>query len=168
MSSEHRYEAPRPIRDADQHATFHSGEPSLDEYLRKRALRNHVEGAARTYVATRDGQVVGYYALTSASIGRAQTPGRVRRNMPEPIPAVLLSRLAVDVREQGRRLGAHLLRDAILRSVRVADEIGVRVLVVHALHDRARSFYQRFDFEPSPTDPLHLMLLLNDVTILFG
>jgi GNAT superfamily N-acetyltransferase len=162
------YELPRPISASGDVATFDSGEPALDEYVRRRALINHLAGASRTYVASHDGRVVGYYALASASITRGATPGRVRRNMPEPIPALLISRLAVDRGEQGNRLGAHLLRDAILRCARVADEIGVRVILVHALHDRARGFYEHFDFEPSPTDPLHLMLLIKDVARLLG
>jgi predicted N-acetyltransferase YhbS len=156
------YSLPRPISEADDFSTFESGEPTLDEYLHKRALSNHLEGASRCFVTCRDGQVVGFYALASASIDHRDVPGRVRRNMPNPVPVILLSRLAVDRKEQHKGLGKHLLRDAITRSVQAADIVGVRALVVHALHDSARSFYEHFEFEPSPTDPLHLLLLIKD------
>lgn len=156
------YSGPRPITAGDEVAGFDSGEPSLDEYLRGRALANHVEGASRCFVTCRDGRVVGFYALASAAVERADTPGRVRRNMPDPVPVILLSRLAVDAKEQGKGLGSALLRDAITRAVAAAEIIGVRALLVHALHDQARAFYAHFDFEPSPTDPLHLLLLIKD------
>jgi GNAT superfamily N-acetyltransferase len=156
------YSAPRPIGPADEVATFDSGEPSLDEYLRSRALANHVEGASRCFVTIGQGKVAGFYALASAAVEHRHTSGRVRRNMPDPIPVVLLSRLAVDRKEQGRGLGKQLLRDAIIRAVQAADLIGVRAMLVHALHDDARAFYAHFDFEPSPTDPLHLLLLIKD------
>ena len=157
------YSAPRPIRADDDVANFDSGESSIDDYLRNRALSNHVEGASRCYVTCRVGRVVGFYALASASVERHTTPGAVRRNMPDPIPVILLSRLAVDTREQNKGLGKLLLRDAISRSVQAADLIGVRAMLVHAINDGARSFYYAHGFDPSPTDPLHLVLLIRDV-----
>jgi GNAT superfamily N-acetyltransferase len=160
------YSAPRPISEGDVVADFDSGEPSLDGYLRGRALANHVEGASRCFVTCRDGRVVGFYALASAAVERGGTPGRVRRNMPDPVPVILLSRLAIDRTEQGNGLGAQLLRDAITRAVAAAEIIGVRALLVHAVHERARTFYAHFDFEPSPTDPLHLLLLIKDARAL--
>jgi len=108
---------------------------------------------------------VGYYSLATGSVVHAEVSGKVRRNQPDPIPVILLGRLAVDHEEQGRGLGAHLLRDAILRTVEAANIIGVRALLVHALHERAREFYLHFDFEPSPTDPLHLFLLMKDAPV---
>lgn len=162
------YSAPRPIREADDIAAFDSGEPSLDGYLRTRPLVNDREGASRCFVTCRDGRVVGFYALTSAAVERAWVSGRVRRNMPDPVPVILLSRLAVDRAEQRRGLGKHLLRDAIARSVAAADLIGVRAMLVHALNEQARSFYRRFDFEPAPTDPMHLLLLIKDARVLVG
>lgn len=162
------YCAPRPISEADDVATFDCGEPSLDTYLRTRALANHVEGASRCFVTCRDGRVVGFYALASASVERSSAPGRVRRNMPDPVPVILLSRLAIDRNEQKSGLGKHLLRDAITRTVAAADLIGVRAMLVHALHDDARSFYRHFDFDPSPTDPMHLLLLIKDARALVG
>jgi GNAT superfamily N-acetyltransferase len=160
------YSAPRPIGAGVEVADFDSGEPSLDDYLRGRALANHVEGASRCFVTCRDGRVVGFYALASAAVERASTPGRVRRNMPDPVPVILLSRLAIDVKHQGHGLGAQLLRDAIIRAVAAAEIIGVRALLVHALHEQARTFYAHFDFEPSPSDPLHLLLLIKDARAL--
>lgn len=160
------YSSPRPISDDDDLAAFDSGESSLDEYLRTRALANHAAGASRCFVTCRAGRVVGFYALASAGVEHRTVPGRIRRNMPNPVPVILLSRLAIDRKEQNRGLGSHLLRDAITRCVQVADVIGVRAILVHALHDQARAFYLHFDFAPSPTDPLHLLLLIKDARAL--
>jgi predicted N-acetyltransferase YhbS len=156
------YSQPRPISEDDDSSRLDSGEPSLDDYLRLRALSNHRQGAARCFVTCRDGRIVGYYALASASIQHRDLSGRFRRNMPAPVPVILLSRLAVDRKEQGSGLGKNLLRDAIARSVSAAEIVGVRALLVHSLHDQARAFYLKFGFEPSPTDPLHLLLLIKD------
>lgn len=162
------YSLPRPIAEDDDTSTFDSGEPSLDEYLHKRALANHVQGASRCFVTCRAGRVVGYYALASASVQYRDVTGKMRRNMPDPVPVILLSRLAVDRTEQGSGLGKSLLRDAILRSVTASEIIGVRALIVHALNEGARAFYAHFDFEPSPTDPLHLLLLIKDARALIA
>lgn len=156
------YSLPRPISEADDVAAFDSGEPTLDDYLRSRALNNHVGGASRCFVTCYGGRVVGYYALASGAVSHAELSGKFRRNMPNPIPVILLSRLAIDGKHQGRGLGESLLRDAIARCVQVAEQIGVRAILVHAIHEDARSFYTRYQFEPSPTDPLHLMLLIKD------
>lgn len=156
------YSLPRPISESDDVAAFDSGEPSVDDYLRTRALNNHAGGASRCFVTCRDGRVVGYYALASGAVSHANLSGKFRRNMPDPIPVILLSRLAVDRKHQGGGLGENLLRDAITRSVQVAEQIGVRAILVHALHDVARRFYTRYQFEPSPTDSLPLMLLIRD------
>lgn len=156
------YCSPRPIRDTDNVAVFDSGEPVLDSYLRKKALAKHAEGASRCFVTCRNGCVVGFYALAAASVECRSAPSRVRRNMPQPSPVILLSRLAVDRAEQGAGLGAHLLRDAIIRSVAAADFIGVRAILVHALNHEAPSFYTHFGFELSPTDSLHLLLSIKD------
>jgi predicted N-acetyltransferase YhbS len=162
------YTLPRPINQADEFAEFDSGELSLDDYLRRRALANHVDGASRCFVTNKGKRVVGYYCLASGSVVHRETPGKVRRNMPNPVPVILLSRLAVDLKEQGNGLGSHLLRDAISRSVQAADSIGVRAILVHALNDDAASFYRHFEFTPSPTDDLHLTLLMKDARALLG
>lgn len=162
------YTQPRPIREGDDVAAFSSGDSGLDNYVRTRAWANHIEGASRCFVTCGGGRVVGFYALAAAAVERGSAPGRVRRNMPDPVPVILLSRLAVDRGEQGKGLGRHLLRDAIARSVEAADLIGVRAILVHAVGDGARSFYVRFGFESSPTDPLHLLLLIRDARAAIG
>ena len=156
---------PRPIEPADVTAGFDSGETSLDRYLIERALVNHVSGFARCYVSVESGgdRIVGYYTLSAVAIEHAHLPGRARRNAPNPVPAVLLGRLAVDRAAQGSGLGRHLVRDALLSTLAAADRIGVRLLIVHALHDAAAAFYASLGFAPSPTDPLHLYVLLADV-----
>jgi GNAT superfamily N-acetyltransferase len=157
-----RYGTPRPVTVDDELGEFDSGEPSLDEWLRKRALTNHAAGASRTFVTTREGRVVGYYALATGAVHRIDATRRVGHGMPDPVPVVLLGRLAADRKEQGHGLGSHLLRDAILRTIQVAEQVAVRAMLVHALNDAARQFYLQFDFEPSPTDDLHLLLLVKD------
>lgn len=155
---------PRPIAEGDLVTGFDSGEPSLDRYLSERALANHVAGFARCYVSTDgDGRVLGYYTLSAVAVEHAQLPGRARRNAPDPVPAVLLGRLAVTAAAQGSGLGRLLVRDALLSTLAAADRIGVRLLLVHALHERAASFYRSLGFAPSPTDPLHLYVLLADL-----
>jgi predicted N-acetyltransferase YhbS len=136
--------------------------------LRRRALANHVQGASRCFLTCRDERVVGYYAPALASVQHSDVVGKVRRNLPDPVPVILLSRLAVDLKERGTGLGKNLLRDAILRSIEASEIIGVRALLVHALPDNARAFYAHFDFEPSPTDPLHLLLLIKDARAIVG
>ncbi len=157
-------ERPRPIESSDNVAGFESGEASLDRYLADRALANHVSDVARCYVCvdSETTQVAGYYTLSAVAVERAGLPGRARRNAPTPVPAVLLGRLAIDRKAQGAGLGRLLVRDAILSTLAAADRIGVRLLLVHALHQDAAAFYAVLGFKPSPTDPLHLYLLLSD------
>lgn len=155
---------PRPIEPTDTTSGFESGEASLDRYLTDRALTNHLADLARCYVCV-DGEsnrVVGFYTLSAVAVEHADLPGRGRRHAPNPVPAVLLGRLAVDRKAQGTGLGRLLVRDAILSTLAAADRIGVRLLIVHALHEQATAFYSTLGFRPSPTDPLHLYLLLSD------
>lgn len=159
---------PRLLEATDHLAAFDCGEPALDDWLKRRALNSHNSGAARVYAVTRESAVVGYYALSTIAIVHDAVPGKVRRNMPDPVPGILLGRLAVDIKLAGLGLGGALLRDAILRTVQAADSIGVRALFVHALHDEAAAFYTRHDFEPSPTDPHHLFLLIKDARTALG
>ncbi|WP_250280742.1 MULTISPECIES: GNAT family N-acetyltransferase [unclassified Frankia] len=158
--------APRPIAAADDLSTFDSGESALDDWSRRRALGNRTAGASRCFVTCRDARVVGYYALATGAVQRLDTSRRIGQGMPDPVPVILLGRLAVGVKEQGRGLGAHLLRDAITRTIAAAEIVGVRALLVHALHDQARESYLHFGFEPSPTHPLHLFLLMKDARAL--
>jgi len=157
-----RYNAPVPLTAEHDLVGFRCGDAALDEWLHPYALVNQAAGSARTYVTTRGGRVVGYYALSSGAVSRADAPGRVGKAMPEPVPVLLLGRLAVDRAERGKGLGAYLLQDAILRTLNVADQIGVRALLAHASNESAAAFYARFGFEPSPTDALHMLLLLKD------
>jgi GNAT superfamily N-acetyltransferase len=142
---------------------FVCGEPDLDDWLRRWALANQRSGASRTYVATRKGRVVGYYALAAGAVAAAEATGRARRNMPDPIPVLVLGRLAVDLACQGRGLGLDLLRDAVLRSLAAADIIGIRAIVVHALNDRAARFYTRAGFVPTPLRPSAMLLVVADI-----
>lgn len=155
---------PRPIESADNTTDFDSGEESLNLYLTDRALSNHLADLGRCYVcidADAD-KVIGYYTLSAVAVEHVDLPGRLRRNAPNPVPAVLIGRLAIDIRAQGAGLGRLLVRDAIISTLAAADRIGVRILLVHALHEQAAGFYERFGFRRSPTDPLHLYLLLAD------
>lgn len=155
---------PRPIEATDNTTDFDSGEESLDRYLADRALTNHLADLGRCYVCidTDTEKVLGYYTLSAVAVEHADLPGKVRRNAPNPVPAVLMGRLAIDTKAQGSGLGRFLVRDAILSTLAAADRIGVRILLVHALHEQAATFYEKLGFKRSPTDPLHLYLLLAD------
>jgi GNAT superfamily N-acetyltransferase len=145
---------------------FRSGEASLDAWLRDRARGAAGAGSARTYVVVDAEQerVAGYHALTVASVEHDEATPRARKGMPRhPIPVVLLARLAVDETVQGQGIGAFLLRDAMTRAAAAAGRLGIRALLVHALHDEARAFYLRHGLESSPTDDLHLMVLIKDI-----
>jgi len=144
-------------------AGFDSGEPSLDDWLRKRALANQTSGASRTYVVCEGKRVVGYYALASGAVTAAGVPGRFKRNMPDPIPVVLLGRLAIDRSLHGQGLGRSLFRDAASRVSQAADVIGIRGIVVHALSDAARTFYLALGFVQCPGEPLILVVMLADL-----
>ncbi|WP_206093709.1 GNAT family N-acetyltransferase [Pandoraea thiooxydans] len=137
---------------------FNCGEPSLDDWLKRRALANHLNGASRTFVVTDPEQcVLGYYALAAGAVAHQETTSAVRRNMPDPVPVMVLARLAVDARAQGIKLGAALLQDAVARVQTVAENAGVRALLVHALNDRAKQFYEHYGFRESPVHPMTLM-----------
>jgi GNAT superfamily N-acetyltransferase len=153
--------APCPLDPTHLLDSFESGEISLDHWLKRRAWANQTNGASRTFVvADREGRVRGYHALAAGAVSHEAATGGVRRNMPDPIPVMVLARLAVDLRAQGIQLGASLLKDAVNRAVAVSQNVGVRALLVHALNDRARQFYEHYGFEPSPQRPLTLMLRL--------
>ena len=155
--------APEPLSSQHDLADFNSGMPSLDDWLRRRALANQVGGASRTFVVSDDERVVAYYALASSSIATNDATGRFRRNMPEPIPVVVLARLAVDRTCQGRGLGRGLVRDAAKRVIAAGEAIGIRGLIVHAISDDAKAFYLALGFLPSPTHEMTLMIPLGDL-----
>ena len=153
---------PEPLTAAHTLAEFACGEGSLDDWLKRRALANHLSGASRSFVvADSTGGVFGYYAMVAGAVAHAQASSSVRRNMPDPVPVMVLARLAVDQRAQGIKLGAALLQDAVNRATAVALNVGVRALLVHALNEPAKEFYTHYGFQPSPTHSMTLMLRLN-------
>jgi predicted N-acetyltransferase YhbS len=154
--------APEPLQDHHDLAAFQCGVPSLDDWLRRRARGNQASGASRTFVVCESNRVVGYYALAASGVAVAAAPGRFRRNMPEPIPVVVLGRLAIDVSQQGQGLGRALFRDAATRVIGAAETIGIRGILVHAISDQAKAFYLALGFEPSPLEPMMLMVTLGD------
>jgi len=156
-------QAPEPLTDQHKIDTFHSGVTSLDEWLKRRAVSNQLSGASRTFVARDDDRVIAYYALASSAITAAATRGRFRRNMPDPIPMVILARLAIDRPYQGRGLGRALFQDAVKRVIHAADAIGIRGMLVHAISEEAKSFYLKLGLEVSPLEPMTLMATLSDL-----
>lgn len=148
------FSAPTLLLEQHDIASFRSGEPSLDEWLRERALANMALSASRTFVSCKEGtqQVVGFYALSMGQILNQEAIGSVRRNMPRFIPAVVLGRLAVDETWHRKGLGAALLQDAVLRSMRAAGEVSARLIVVHAISPGAEAFYQQHGFVRLPVN----------------
>ncbi|HLF17940.1 MAG TPA: GNAT family N-acetyltransferase [Candidatus Omnitrophota bacterium] len=143
---------------------FDCGVEALNVYLKNFAYINNKNGSARTYVATRNNRVMGFYTLTPGSVTKEEAPQRVGKGLAyHPVPVIILARLAVDKNEQGGGIGKALLRDALTRIIAAAEIIGARAALVHAKDKRAKSFYERFGFEPSPIDQFHLYLLLKDI-----
>lgn len=158
--------APLPLAATHLLDDFACGKASLDEWLKRRALTNQSSGASRTFVVTdEEGRIYGYYAIAAGAVSHQGATSSVRRNMPDPVPVpvMVLARLAVDHRAQGIKLGASLLQDAVARAVSVSHNAGVRALLVHALHDRAKQFYEHYGFQESPQHPMTLMLRLHPV-----
>jgi GNAT superfamily N-acetyltransferase len=157
-----RLSAPQPLTAAHRLEDFSCGEPTLDEWLKRRAMANQQSGASRTFVVVdQDDRVQGYYAMAAGAVAHRLATGSVRRNMPDPVPVLVLARLAVDTRAQGHKLGGAMLQDAVRRAVVVSQNAGVRALLVHALNDRAKQFYEHYGFYASTLDPLTLMLRLD-------
>ncbi|EHF4969985.1 MULTISPECIES: GNAT family N-acetyltransferase [Enterobacter] len=158
-----RVTAPEPLSSSHQLAEFVSGEAVLDDWLKQRGLKNQTLGAARTFVVckTDTKQVVGFYSLTIGSVNHLEATGSLRRNIPDPIPVIILARLAVDFSFLGQGLGADLLHDAFLRCYRVAENIGVRAIMVHALTEEAKNFYLHHGFKSSQTQERTLFLKLS-------
>jgi GNAT superfamily N-acetyltransferase len=155
--------APTLLTDAHQFAAFDCGVPPLDDWLKRRARSNAVSGASHTYV-TYDGDVVaGYFALAAGAVAVTATPGRFRRNMPDPIPVIVLGRLAVDRAHASKGLGRLLFRDAGLRALQAAEIIGVRGVLVDAISDDAKAFYLAVGMVVSPLSPMTLMITLTDL-----
>ena len=154
---------PDPLADHHDITDFQCGEPSLDDWLKRRARANQVSGASRTYVACEGKRVIGYYALAPGVVTVGGAPGRFRRNMPNPIPVAVLARLAVNHDWHGRGLGRALFRDAALRVAQAAVAIGIRGIVVHAISEEAKKFYLALGFYASPSEPMMLMVTLSDI-----
>ena len=152
--------APTLLTEAHDLNLFQSGNDNLDQWLRRRARANQVSGASRTYVVAENARVVGYYCLSSGGLDLADAPGSIRRNMPDPIPMAILGRLAIDRSWQGKGLGTALLQDAVLRTGQAAAILGIRGILVHAISDEAKVFYERYGFAASPTNPMTLALSL--------
>jgi predicted N-acetyltransferase YhbS len=149
------------LTDAHRLDAFDCGVDALDRWLRQSARVAVASGTAATYVLCRDERVVGYYALAMSAVAHAQAPSRLRRGMPDPVPVVLLARLALDRSEHGRSLGGHLLVDALARCVRGGSEFGARAVVVDAVSAEAGEFYRHFDFRD--LDERRLWRRLSDV-----
>lgn len=149
-------ERPSPISENDPTDHFDSGSPVLDKWLAARALRNENSGASRTYVVREAGQIVAFYSLANGGADHSGAPGRIRRNMPNPIPVMILTRLAVARTHQGRGLGRALVRDALLRTLQASEIAGIRAVTVHALDKQAAAFYRHLGFSPSIVDELVL------------
>lgn len=163
-----RFLDPQPLDNEHRINGFECGVGSLDIWLVQHARAAVGAGSARTYVVVdaEQDRVVGYHALSVASIEHSEATDRARKGMPRnPIPAMLLARLAVDRKVQGKGIGAFLLKDAMSRAVSVADQAGIRLLLVHAVNDEARKFYEHFGFEVSPTDPMNMQLLIKDIRL---
>jgi GNAT superfamily N-acetyltransferase len=150
--------APASLSDAHRLDAFRCSEPDLESWLKQRARKNQLEGASRTFVVCAGHEVVGYYCLAAGAVIHEKVPGGVRRNMPDPIPVAILGRLAVHVDWQGRGVGPGLLKDAIVRTMRLAEGMGIRALLAHALNEKAKEFYLHHGFIESPLDALTVML----------
>lgn len=158
------YEPVRKLAATDDVAGFDCGQPALNQFLQRYALVNQNANSAQTYVCCQAGAVVGFYSLAVGSVDPAITPPRVIKGLARhPVPVMILARLAVDLAHQRQGLGQALLKDALLRTARAADIAGIRCLLVHAKDDAARHWYVSWDFEPSPTDPYHLFLMIKDL-----
>ena len=155
--------APEPFGTQHHIGDFRSGVASLDEWLKRRALASQTSGGARNFVVCEWDKIVGNYALASGAVNVVVASGRFRRNMPDPIPVVVLVRLAVDQTHHGRGIGRAFVRDGARRVVHAADAIGIRGILVHAISEEARAFYLSLGFDPSPIEPMALMVTLADV-----
>ena len=154
---------PEPISATHVLDGFDCGEPSLDDWLKKRALKNQSSGASRCFVIREGQTIIGYYSLSAGGIGHEAAPKAMRRNMPDPLPVVLLGRLAVDRRFHNQGLGRALLRDAMLRAVHIASDTGVFAIMIHALPEQAKRFYLSRGFVASPLQPMTLIMTLATV-----
>ena len=156
--------APQSLSASHRLDEFACGETVLDDWLKRRAMVNQMSGASRTFVVPdQEQRIYGYYAMAAGAVSHYTATSKVRRNMPDPVPVMVLARLAVDTRTQGIKLGAALLQDAVNRAVVVSHNAGVRALLVHAINERAKQFYEHYGFQVSPAHPMTLMLRLSNM-----
>jgi GNAT superfamily N-acetyltransferase len=158
-----RLSAPVLLTDVHEIELFTSGVETLDNWLKRRAMKNQATGASRTFVVCDERRVVAYYALASSTIAVVEASGQFRRNMPDPVPVVVLGRLAVDRSYQGKGIGRAMVRDAGYRVIQAADIIGIRGMIVQAVSIEAKIFYEHIGFDVSPLDPMTLMITLEDL-----
>lgn len=154
---------PEPINEQHNINDFNSGEEILDLWLKNRAIKNQKANASRTYVACDSERVIAYYVLASSSVNASFALGSFKPNLPNPIPVVVLGRLAIDQAYQNRGIGRSLVRDAGFRVIQAAETIGIRGLLVQAISTKAKEFYEKLGFEPSLIDPMTLMVTLDDL-----
>ncbi len=159
---------PEKINSSHQIESFDSGNGQLDDWLKRRALKNELEGASRTYVLCADEMVVAYYCLANGAVAQTTATGKVRRNMPDPIPVMIIGRLAVARHWQGLGIGRALLRDAVLRTLQAAEIAGIRAILVHAISEDAKQFYEKYGFTASPIEPMILMVKVDDIIASLG
>ncbi len=158
-----KYSPPKRISKEDLIENFDCGETTLNDWLKKRALKNDLGDASRTYVVCSENLVVAFYSLHLGSIKHSDAVRKIKRNMPDPIPAIVLGRLAVDVNHQGKGLARALIKDMFLRAIQVADLAGTKAVLVKALNDRVAAFYKSFGFVQSKTAPLLLMKAIAEI-----
>jgi predicted N-acetyltransferase YhbS len=151
-------QAPVPLSDTHILDDFDCGVASLNDWLKRRAVANQRNNASRTYVVTDEQKVIAYYCLSSGALALSDTPSPIKRNMPDPVPVAILGRLGVDTTCKGRGLGTALLQDAVLRTMQAAEIVGIRGIVVHAISEEAKQFYQHYGFSSSPTQDMTLIL----------
>ncbi|MEM8719106.1 MAG: GNAT family N-acetyltransferase [Cyanobacteria bacterium P01_G01_bin.39] len=162
-----KYSPPQRISKEHIVENFDCGETSLNDWLKKRALKNDLTDASRTYVVCCENIVVAYYSLHLGCIQHSEAVRKIKRNMPDPIPAIVLGRLAVDTSHQGKGLARALIKDMFLRVIQVADLAGTKAVLVKALNDRVTAFYQSFGFVQSKTEPSLLMKAIAEVRASF-
>jgi GNAT superfamily N-acetyltransferase len=159
---------PEKLNSSHELESFDSGNIQLDNWLKQRALKNELEGASRTYFLCSDNAIVAYYCLANGAVAQTVATGRVRRNMPDPIPVMVIGRLAVDRHWQGKGIGRALLRDAILRTLQAAEIAGIRAILVQAISEEAKQFYEKCGFAASPIEPMILMVKISDARASIG
>ena len=155
--------APEHLKAEHDLNAFDCGTAELDTWLKRRALQNEALGTSRTYVVTAEGRVVGFYALANGAVAHKDVSAKTRRNMPDPIPVMVLARLAVDNAYQGQGLGSALLRDALLRTLSASQIAGIRAVLLHAMSEDGKRFYERAGFYECPVDPMTMMITLAEV-----